>query len=195
MDLQRLLSLRILLASQSPRRLQLLQQMGFGVERVNVEVEERLDLSLADYEMTLRLAKQKSLAYTLPIEPNSVLVTADTLVFAGGRPLGKPKDEEQAADFLRLLSASTHKVITSCCLRSQTESRLFYQTANVRFCSLSEEQIEYYISTYRPFDKAGAYGIQEWIGLTGIESIEGDYYTIMGLPCQKLFSTLLDMNV
>lgn len=195
MDLERLLSLRILLASKSPRRLQLLEQMGFAVERVKVEVEESLDLTLPDYEMTLRLAEQKSLAYTAQIEPNSVLVTADTLVFAGGQPLGKPKDKEQAADFLHQLSASTHKVITSCCLRSQSESRLFYQSARVRFSALSPEQIDYYISTFAPFDKAGAYGIQEWIGLTGIESIEGDYYTIMGLPCQKLFSALLEMKI
>ncbi len=195
MTLSELLSLRILLASQSPRRLQLLQQIGFEVETIKVEVEEKVDLSLPDYAMTRQLAEQKNLGYTKEIAPNTVLITADTLVFSEGKPLGKPKDTAQAEQYLRSLSSSTHKVITACCIRSQKETQTFHQTALVRFCSLSEEQIRYYIAKYKPFDKAGSYGIQEWIGLIGIESIEGDYYTIMGLPCQKLFATLSQMTI
>lgn len=195
MNLSEILSLRLLLASQSPRRRQLLEQMGFNVEIVNVKAEEVFDSSLADYAIAEHLASIKNQAYTLPIPDNAVLVTADTLVFADGKPLGKPHDATQAILYLNQLKGRTHKVITACCLRSNKDKKTFHQTATVAFRNLTDEEITHYVECYKPFDKAGAYGIQEWIGLVGIERIEGDYYTIMGLPCEQLFCMLGQMNI
>lgn len=195
MNLSEMLSLRLLLASQSPRRKQLLERMGFNVEIVNVKAEEVFDSSLADYAIAEYLASIKNQAYTLPIPDNAVLVTADTLVFADGKPLGKPHDENQAILYLNRLKGRTHKVITACCLRSNKDKRTFHQIATVAFRNLTDEEITHYVECYKPFDKAGAYGIQEWIGLVGIERIDGDYYTIMGLPCEQLFCMLGQMNI
>ena len=195
MSLSETLSLRLLLASQSPRRKQLLEQMGFKVEVVNVQAEEIFDPALADYAIAEHLASIKNQAYTLSIPDKAVLLTADTLVFADGKPLGKPHDTAQAIRYLNQLKGKTHKVITACCLRSNKDKKTFHQTATVGFRNLTDEEIIHYVECYKPFDKAGAYGIQEWIGLIGIERIEGDYYTIMGLPCEQLFCTLGKMNI
>ena len=195
MDLSETLSLRLLLASQSPRRKQLLEQMGFKVEVVNVQAEEIFDPALADYAIAEHLASIKNQAYALPIPDKAVLLTADTLVFADGKPLGKPHDTAQAIRYLNQLKGKTHKVITACCLRSNKDKKTFHQTATVGFRNLTDEEIIHYVECYKPFDKAGAYGIQEWIGLIGIERIEGDYYTIMGLPCEQLFCMLGQMNI
>lgn len=172
-----------------------MEQMGFKVERVEVEVDETLDLGLSDFEMTLALADKKNRAFSGAIPPKSVLIAADTLVFAQGVPLGKPKNYEEAKDYLHRLSNRTHKVITACAIRTNNAFEHFAETALVRFAELSDEQIDYYIHNFRPYDKAGAYGIQEWIGLTGIEAIDGDYYTIMGLACRRLFATLGAMQL
>lgn len=195
MGLSKVLSAHIILASKSPRRLQLLRQMGFEVETVEIEVEEITDEDLEDYKKAEQLSILKNKAYTEEIPAGSVLVTADTLVFCDGKALGKPQNEEQARKYLELLSGKAHKVITACTLRSRKQEITFHQTAMVHFKPLSKEEISYYIETYRPFDKAGAYGIQEWIGLIGIERIDGDYYTIMGLPCQRIFSSLLQLEL
>ncbi len=195
MNLSETLSLRLLLASQSPRRKQLLEQMGFKVEVVNVQAEEIFDPALADYAIAEHLASIKNQAYALSIPDKAVLLTADTLVFADGKPLGKPHDTAQAIRYLNQLKGKTHKVITACCLRSNKDKKIFHQTATVGFRNLTDEEIIHYVECYKPFDKAGAYGIQEWIGLIGIERIEGDYYTIMGLPCEQLFCTLGKMNI
>ena len=195
MNLSEMLSLRLLLGSQSSRRKQLLEQMGFKVEIVNINAEEVFDASLADYAIAEHLASIKNQAYTLPVPDKAVLLTADTLVFADGKPLGKPHDTAQAAHYLNQLRGRTHKVITACCLRSGKDKKTFHQTATVNFRNLTDEEITYYIERYKPFDKAGAYGIQEWIGLVGVERIEGDYYTIMGLPCEQLFCMLGKMNI
>lgn len=195
MELSEVLSLKVLLASKSPRRLLLLEQMGFKVERVDVEVNETLDSGLSDFEMTLSLADKKNRAFGGVIPEKSVLIAADTLVFSQGVPLGKPKNFDEARDYLHQLSNHTHKVITACAIRTNRAFEHFYETALVRFAKLSDEQIDYYIRNFRPYDKAGAYGIQEWIGLTGIEAIEGDYYTIMGLACRCLFATLSRMQL
>lgn len=195
MSLSDILSLRMLLASQSPRRRQLLEQMGFTVELVNVSTEEVFDASLEDYAIAEHLAYIKNRSYSLPLPERAVLVTADTLVFADGKPLGKPHDIAQAVHYLNLLKGRSHKVITACCLRSRNDMKIFHQTAEVHFRNLTDEEINHYIERYKPFDKAGAYGIQEWIGLIGIERIAGDYYTIMGLPCEQLFCMLKQMNI
>lgn len=195
MHLSDLLSVKIILASQSPRRLQLLKQMGFEVVTTKIEVEEKAEEELQDFELAEHLAKTKNHAYTLPIESGSVLVTADTLVFINGQPLGKPCDKQQAMHYLKILSGREHRVITACTLRSCHQETTFHSVAKVYFRTLSSEEINYYIDCFQPFDKAGSYGIQEWIGLMGIEKIDGDYYTIMGLPCNKLFSTLGQMKI
>ena len=195
MHLSDLLSVKIILASQSPRRLQLLKQMGFEVVTTKIEVEEKAEEGLQDFELAEHLANSKNHAYTLPIESGSVLVTADTLVFVNGQPLGKPCDKQQAMHYLKILSGREHRVITACTLRSRHQETTFHSVAKVYFRTLSSEGINYYIDCFQPFDKAGSYGIQEWLGLTGIEKIDGDYYTIMGLPCNKLFSTLGQMKI
>ena len=195
MHLSDLLSVKIILASQSPRRLQLLKQMGFEVVTTKIEVEEKAEEGLQDFELAEHLAKTKNHAYTLPIESGNVLVTADTLVFINGQPLGKPCDKQQAMHYLKILSGKEHRVITACTLRSRHQETTFHSVAKVYFRTLSSEEMNYYIDCFQPFDKAGSYGIQEWIGLTGIEKIDGDYYTIMGLPCNKLFSTLGQMKI
>ncbi len=194
MGLSKVLSAHIILASKSPRRLQLLQQMGFEVETVEIDVEEITDEDLEDYKKAEQLSIIKNKAYTKEIPAGSVLVTADTLVFCDGKALGKPKNAEQAEQYLKLLSGKSHKVITACTLRSAKSEMTFHETAKVYFKQLSKEEIRYYIEHYQPFDKAGAYGIQEWIGLVGIEKIDGDFYTIMGLPCQRLFAVLSEIE-
>ena len=194
MGLSKVLSAHIILASKSPRRLQLLQQMGFEVETVEIDVEEITDEDLEDYKKAEQLSIIKNKAYTKEIPAGSVLVTADTLVFCDGKALGKPKNAEQAEQYLKLLSGKSHKVITACTLRSAKSEKTFHETAKVYFKQLSEEEIRYYIEHYQPFDKAGAYGIQEWIGFIGIEKTDGDYYTIMGLPCQRLFTVLSEIE-
>ncbi len=195
MHLSDLLSVKIILASQSPRRLQLLKQMGFEVVTTKIEVEEKAEEGLQDFELAEHLAKTKNHAYALPIESGSVLVTADTLVFVNGQALGKPCNKEQAMHYLEMLSGREHRVITACTLRSRHQETTFHSVAKVYFRTLTLEEMNYYIDCFQPFDKAGSYGIQEWIGLIGIEKIEGDYYTIMGLPCNKLFSTLGQMKI
>lgn len=195
MHLSDLLSVKIILASQSPRRLQLLKQMGFEVVTTKIEVEEKAKEGLQDFELAEHLAKTKNHAYALPIESGSVLVTADTLVFVNGQALGKPRNKEQAMHYLEMLSGREHRVITACTLRSRHQETTFHSVAKVYFRTLTLEEMNYYIDCFQPFDKAGSYGIQEWIGLIGIEKIEGDYYTIMGLPCNKLFSTLGQMKI
>ena len=195
MHLSDVLSVKIILASQSPRRLQLLKQMGFEVVTTKIEAEEKAKEALKAFELAEHLAKTKNHAYTLPIESGNVLVTADTLVFVNGQPLGKPCDKQQAMHYLKILSGREHRVITACTLRSRHQETTFHSVAKVYFRTLSSEEMNYYIDCFQPFDKAGSYGIQEWIGLTGIEKIDGDYYTIMGLPCNKLFSTLGQMKI
>ena len=194
MGLSKVLSAHIILASKSPRRLQLLRHMGFEVETVEIDVEEITDEDLEDYKKAEQLSILKNKAYTEEIPAGSVLVTADTLVFCDGKALGKPQNAEQAEQYLKLLSGKSHKVITACTLRSAKSKKTFHETAKVYFKHLSEEEIRYYIEHYQPFDKAGAYGIQEWIGLIGIEKTDGDYYTIMGLPCQRLFAVLSEIE-
>ena len=195
MHLSDLLSVKIILASQSPRRLQLLKQMGFEVVTTKIEVEEKAEEGLQDFELAEHLAKTKNHVYFFSIECGNVLVTADTLVFVNGQPLGKPCDKQQAMHYLKILSGREHRVITACTLRSRHQETTFHSVAKVYFRTLSSEEMNYYIDCFQPFDKAGSYGIQEWIGLTGIEKIDGDYYTIMGLPCNKLFSTLGQMKI
>ena len=136
------------------------------------------------------LSRLKSEAYPEPLAEGDILLTADTVVIANNRVLGKPSDRAEAIEMISLLSGCDHEVITGCTLRTATRQRSFSVRSKVHFRALDREEIEYYVDTYSPMDKAGAYGLQEWIGYVGIESIEGSFYNVMGLPVQRLYCEL-----
>lgn len=193
MHLSNLLSTNIILASKSPRRKQLLEQMGFKVRVESIDVEETFPENIEIDYVAEYLAIKKSESYTKSIEDNTILVTSDTIVVVENTILGKPQNYEQAKEYLTLLSSKTHKVITGCCLRTKEKNKHFSQKSIVKFKALTEDEINYYIENFKPYDKAGAYGIQEWIGTIGIESIEGDYYNIVGFPCSKFFESVQEI--
>ena len=187
----RLKNRRIILASHSPRRREILT--GAGLEYVladNYEVEECYPATLAPEEVAPYLARLKSDAYPLPLHPDEILLTADTVVIAHGQVLGKPQDPEDARRMLRILAGTTHTVVTGVCIRSAEKSDCFPVRSEVTFGALSEEEIAWYVDRFHPMDKAGSYGIQEWIGYIGIERIEGSFYNVMGLPVQALYRKL-----
>lgn len=188
MSLSDLLSTKIILASKSPRRKQLLEQMGFEVVVDSVDIEETFPPNLDVEDVAEYLAIKKSKNYKKDVAEKSILVTSDTIVVVDNIILGKPKNVQEAKEFLRLLSSKTHKVITGCCLKTHNNKiKYFSEQTVVKFKELTEEEIDFYVNKYKPFDKAGAYGIQEWIGAIGIENIQGDYYTVVGFPCYKFF--------
>ena len=177
----------VVLASASPRRRELLSATGIKYRLAQkFECEESYPAALPAEEVAPYLSALKSHAYPEALGYNELLVTADTVVILGSDVLGKPKDEAEAREILRRLSGNDHYVVTGVTLRMQGMERTFASRSRVRFAELSDEQIEYYVSTYKPMDKAGAYGIQEWIGYVGIESLEGSFYNVMGLPVQRL---------
>ena len=182
---------RLILASQSPRRRQLLSDAGLEhtlAERF--ECEEIYPADLPAAEVAEYLSRLKSDAYPATLEARDILLTADTVVVAGGAVLGKPADRDAAVDMLRRLSGREHEVITGVTLRDAERVRSFSARSQVRFRRLADEEIDYYVDNYRPMDKAGAYGIQEWIGYVGIEGIEGSFYNVMGLPVQRVYCEL-----
>ncbi|MBQ5872731.1 MAG: septum formation protein Maf [Bacteroidales bacterium] len=188
MSLSDLLSIKIILASKSPRRKQLLEQMGFEVVVDSVDIEETFPPNLDVEDVAEYLAIKKSKNYKKDVAEKSILVTSDTVVVVDNIILGKPKNVQEAKEFLRLLSSKTHKVITGCCLKTHNNKiKYFSEQTVVKFKELTEEEIDFYVNKYKPFDKAGAYGIQEWIGAIGIENIQGDYYNVVGFPCYKFF--------
>lgn len=188
MSLSDLLSTKIILASKSPRRKQLLEQMGFEVVVDSVDIEETFPPNLDIEDVAEYLAIKKSKNYKKDVAEKSILVTSDTIVVVDNIILGKPKNVQEAKEFLRLLSSKTHKVITGCCLKTHNNKiKYFSEQTVVKFKELTEEEIDFYVNKYKPFDKAGAYGIQEWIGAIGIENIQGDYYNVVGFPCYKFF--------
>lgn len=179
----------IILGSQSPRRKELLA--GLDIEfttKVIPGLEETYPDTLQGEEIPIYLAEQKADAYTL--EDNDLLITADTIVWLNGHVYGKPADEAEAREMLRSLSGKTHDVITGVCVRTNKKNVSFASTTKVRFAELTDAEIEHYVNKYRPMDKAGAYGIQEWIGYIGVEHIEGSYFNVMGLPIQRLYTVL-----
>lgn len=182
--------MHLLLASKSPRRRELLGSLGIPLTIVEVEVEERLSSGVPVNEVAERIACKKAEGYTGEIGEDEVLVTADTVVVLGEQVLGKPHNKEEAMEMLRQLSGKVHQVYTGVCLRSWVKRMSFTECTDVHFRILQESEIAYYVDTYRPYDKAGAYGIQEWIGMVGIERIEGCYYNVMGLPLSRLYGEL-----
>ena len=183
--------MKLLLASKSPRRQQLLAELGYPIETISIDVDEHVSPTLPASEVAEYLACRKSAACPLDIlTDDAVLVTADTVVVLDGKVLGKPASPEEARTMLHHLSGQKHQVYTGVCLRTLQRQLSFTEETIVHFMPLSDQEIEYYIDHYRPFDKAGAYGIQEWIGMVGISAIEGCYYNVMGLPVARLYHAL-----
>lgn len=168
--------------------------MGFDIRVVKTATEETYPDSLSLEQIPLYLAEKKGRAFVQQIQAKEILLSSDTMVFLDKTPLGKPQNPEDAFLMLRKLSGKKHSVISACNLRSQDRSLSFYESTEVYFKNLSDAEINYYIDTYKPFDKAGAYGIQEWIGMIGIEKIEGDFYNVMGLPTVSLFEKLKEIT-
>ncbi len=185
--------MRLLLASKSPRRRELLGQLDIPLTIVDVNVDERVSGEMPAGQVAEALARLKADGYKADITADEVLVTADTVVVLGDRVLGKPHGHEEAADMLHCLSGKAHQVYTGVCLRSANHYSSFTERTDVHFRQLTDEEINYYIDRYKPFDKAGAYGIQEWIGMVGIERIEGCYYNVMGLPVARLYQELMSL--
>ena len=181
----------IILASKSPRRQELLRGMGVDFEILTKETPENYPSDLPLDEVPQYLSLQKSLAFKdneLPVD--YLLITSDTVVICEGEILGKPKDWEDASRMLQLLSGKTHHVVTGVTVRSAEKTESFAVRSNVTFAQLDDEEIDYYIEHCKPFDKAGAYGIQEWIGYIGVTGINGSYFNVMGLPVQRIYEEL-----
>lgn len=178
--------MKIILSSNSPRRKELLAGLGVDFEvRVLKGVDERYPDDIPLNEVPLYIAIEKASAYT--VAKDELVVTADTVVIVDNEILGKPKDRAEAYGMLRKISGKTHRVVTGVCLTTIDDQRSFTVTTDVEFKELSDNEIYYYIDKYRPFDKAGAYGIQEWIGYVGVLSLKGSYYNVMGLPVQRIY--------
>ena len=181
---------KLILATASPRRQQLMKDAGFTFEVWLKNVEEKYPQELHWENVPEYLSKVKASAFREELKADEVLITADTVVCIHDRILGKPADRKEAISMLQELSGNRHLVVTGVSVTTRTEQLSFSSRTDVFFKRLSNEEIEFYVDTYKPFDKAGAYGIQEWIGYIGIERIEGSFYNVMGLPIQKLYETL-----
>lgn len=181
----------IVLASNSPRRKELMSGLGVDyVVKTLPDVDEAYPDTLQGTEIPAYISREKADAYKSLIQPDELLITADTIVWLNGEVLGKPKGREGAMDMLRKLSGTSHQVITGVCLTTSDWQKSFTAVTDVTFATLTEEEIIYYVDKYTPMDKAGAYGVQEWIGFIGVESISGSYFNVMGLPIQRLYQEL-----
>lgn len=188
---EKLIPYELILASSSPRRRQLLTDSGLEYSLADYyELEEIYPHDMPAEEVPVYLSQLKSHAYPFSLPENGILITADTVVIIDGRIIGKPDGREDAVSTLETLSGNIHKVITGVTLRTPARTYSFNSESLVSFRNLRNEEIEYYVDNYGPYDKAGGYGIQEWIGYVGIERIEGSFYNVMGLPIQKLYTEL-----
>ena len=188
--------MRLILSSNSPRRRQLLAGLGLPFEvRVLPDIDESYPDDLAVADIPVFIAREKAQAYLPLIQPDELVITADTVVVLDNRILGKPADAQEAAEMLRDLSGRTHRVITGVCITGKDVQRAFAVVSNVTFKQLEEKEITYYVEHYKPFDKAGAYGIQEWIGYIGVTGLEGSYFNVMGLPVQRIYEELKKLGV
>ena len=181
---------RIVLGSKSPRRQELIKQLGFDFEIRTKEVEEIYPDTIAAEDVPEYLAQLKAQPLLDDLAPNDILLTSDTVVIHKGIVLGKPKDREDAIQMISALSNSSHRVITGVHLASLEKQHSFSTTTEVFFSSLAEDEIVHYVDTFKPFDKAGSYGIQEWIGYIGVKKIHGCYYNVMGLPLHDVYAAL-----
>ncbi|MDO5130003.1 MAG: Maf-like protein [Prevotellaceae bacterium] len=182
---------KIILASNSPRRRELLAGLDLDFEvKVIKGIDESYPETLAPDKVAQYIAAKKADAYVPAIHEDDLVITADTVVIVDNDILGKPHDESEAKAMLRRISGRSHQVVTGVCLVTKDKRREFSVSTDVTFRSLSESEIDYYVSHYRPFDKAGAYGIQEWIGYVGVTGLNGSYFNVMGLPVQRIYSEL-----
>ena len=190
----RLKSKNLILASGSPRRQELLKSLGVPFEIRLKEIDEDYPKHLKKSEISDYLAQLKSNAFVEELNPKDLLITSDTIVWYHNMALGKPKSKDDAFQMLQKLSGKTHEVITSVCIKSLQKEDIFNCITKVAFKELSSEEIQFYIDNYNPMDKAGAYGIQDWIGQIGITKIEGSYFNVMGFPIHKIYSQLLKFS-
>lgn len=181
---------KLILASGSPRRQQFFKDLDLDFEIRLKEIEEVFPPELLAEQITNYLAELKASAFEGELQPNEVLITSDTIVWHKNKALGKPKDTQDAFTILKSLSNATHEVITSVCFKTTETTNTIFEITKVTFNELSDEAINYYIENYKPFDKAGAYGIQEWIGFVGVIKIEGSYANVMGMPTDKVYEYL-----
>lgn len=189
---QKLNNYNVILASGSPRRQQFFRDLDIDFSIQLKEIEEIYPENLKGVGITDYLSNLKSDAFST-LNDNDLLITSDTIVWLEGKALGKPKDVKDAFTMLRSMSGKKHEVITSVCLKSNSFQKIINDITIVTFKELSDDEIQYYINNYKPFDKAGAYGIQEWIGFIGIEKIEGSYFNVVGLPVHKLYKELMNL--
>lgn len=181
----------VVLASNSPRRKELLAGLELPFEvRTLKGIDESYPADLKGEDIPKHIATKKAQAYLATMKDDELLITADTIVYIDGQVLGKPEDREDAIRMLKQLSGRTHEVITGVSISTQQQTKTFATTSKVSFANLSDADIEHYVDNYRPFDKAGAYGIQEWIGYIGVNGLEGSYFNVMGLPIQRLYEEL-----
>jgi len=187
---EKLKNYKLILASGSPRRQQFFKDLDLDFEIRLKEVEEIFPPELKGEEITDFLSLLKANAFEGELQQNEILITSDTIVWHKNCALGKPKDHQDAFEILKSLSNATHEVITSVCFKTKTSFTLVNETTKVTFNALSDESILYYLENYKPYDKAGAYGIQEWIGFIGVAKIEGSYTNVMGMPTDKVYNFL-----
>lgn len=185
---------KIILASQSPRRKQLLEWAEVPFEVIVKETDESYPPSLPVEEVAIHIARQKAVAVQQDVNHSAIILAADTLVVLNAKIMGKPVDREEAIFFLEELSGQKHKVITGVCILDNGNEIVFADSTDVEFHKLSKDQIIFYVDKYKPFDKAGAYAIQEWIGVVGIKSVQGDFYNVMGLPVSRVIKELNNLD-
>jgi septum formation protein len=188
----RLKEYKIILGSASPRRRELLSSLGIDFEVADPDIEEVCPPGIPPEETAVYLALEKAASLNIGPGSRKILITADTIVLCDNTLLPKPAGREEAISFLRMLSGRKHSVITGVCISLGERRRTFSAETVVTFCDIDDEEIDYYVDTYKPYDKAGAYGIQEWIGFVAMEKIEGSYFNVMGLPVNRLYRELKD---
>lgn len=181
---------RIILASRSPRRKQLLSELGVKFDIQIRDFDETYPANLSGAEIAEHVAYGKALSFKSAISDNEIVITADTIVWCNNKILGKPLNSDDAIRILKMISGNTHEVITGVCILSSLKEKIFSESTKVTFDTISEEEIKYYVDNYKPYDKAGAYGIQEWIGIAACSNIEGSYFNVVGLPVQRLYKEL-----
>lgn len=190
-SLERLKGYNIILASASPRRKELLSKLDIDFNvKILPDIDESFPANMPVVKVPQHISRKKAEAYRSGMGENDLVIAADTIVAAGRRILGKPADETAARDMLKLLSGRSHRVITGVTIMTKERMETFSTVSRVCFDVMSDEEIDYYVNKYRPFDKAGAYGIQEWIGMIGVSELHGSYFNVMGLPVQRLYARL-----
>jgi septum formation protein len=190
MIIDKLNEYKIILASRSPRRQQLMRELGIKCDVVIKEYNELFPEGLNGEQIAKHIAFEKAASFKDELTENEIVIAADTIVWCGNKVLGKPLNREDAAFILKEISGNTHEVITGVSIRSLSKEFTFSESTKVTFDAISEEEIYYYIDKYKPYDKAGAYGIQEWIGIAACSRIEGSYFNVVGLPVQRLYKEL-----